>query len=270
VGLISDVDQQRLRETFAEMNHSVRLLFFTQTLGCDTCPQTRQILDELPPLSDKITIEEVNFVLEADKAAQYGIDRVPAVAVVGQVEVLLISALRRLWLYESAYGFTTVRLYAHAYMVVVALFLGMLGWGLARGLTSGWLARGAAGIAAVGMVALIYWNHEAWIVRQNVGRFLRTDQLDTSYLVWGLSPNAAPALVRSVPHLPPALADSVRGGLRQRYGQAAHGAPCRWFEWNRGRERAVAALRAGGIVRGDAQLHPRDCILILPASGPPA
>ena len=42
--------------------------------------QTRQILDELPPLSDKIAIEEVNFVLEKDKAAQYGIDRVPAIA----------------------------------------------------------------------------------------------------------------------------------------------------------------------------------------------
>ena len=43
--------------------------------------ETRQILDELPPLSDKITIEEVNFVLDGDRAAQYGIDRVPAIAV---------------------------------------------------------------------------------------------------------------------------------------------------------------------------------------------
>jgi hypothetical protein len=199
-----------------------------------------------------------------------GWTRIAAVAVVGQVEVLLISALRRLWLYESAYGFTTVRLYAHAYMVAVALFLGILGWSLARGLTSGWLARGAAGIAAVAMTALIYWNHEAWIVRQNVGRFVRTHQLDTSYLVWGLSPNAAPALVRAIPELPPMLAESVRDGLWQRYGKAPHGAPCRWFEWNRGRERAVTALRADGIVRGDAQLHPRDCVLISPASGPPA
>ena len=32
-------------------------------------------------LSDlKIAIEEVNFILEKDKAAQYGIDRVPAIA----------------------------------------------------------------------------------------------------------------------------------------------------------------------------------------------
>jgi len=199
-----------------------------------------------------------------------GWTRIAAVAVIGQVEVLLISALRRLWLYESAYGFTTLRLYAHAYMVAVALFLGMLGWGLARGLTAGWLARRAAGIAAVAMAALVYWNHEAWIVRQNVERFLRTHQLDTSYLVWGLSPNAVPALVRAIPELPPILADSVRHGLRQRYGTAPHGAPCRWFEWNRGRERAGTALRAGGIVRGDAQLHPRDCVLISPPNGPPA
>ena len=66
------------------MSSPVRLLFFTQTLGCETCLQTRQILDELPALSDKIAIEEVNFVLEQEKAALYGIDRVPAIVVIGQ------------------------------------------------------------------------------------------------------------------------------------------------------------------------------------------
>ena len=64
------------------MKRAVRLLFFTQTLDCETCMQTRQILDELPPLSDKITVEEVNFVLDADRAKEYGIERVPAVAIV--------------------------------------------------------------------------------------------------------------------------------------------------------------------------------------------
>src|SRR5262249_14968620 len=101
---------------------------------------------------------------------------------------------------------------------------------------------------------------EAWIVRQNVGRFVATGQLDTSYLVWGLSPNAAPALVAAMGELPSTQAGPVRDGLRQRYGSAAGSAPCRWFEWNRGRERAVAALRAGGIVRGDVQLRARDCV----------
>src|SRR5476649_298300 len=78
--LLSPADQEKLRESFDEMTSPVRVLFFTQTLDCDPCVQTRQILDELPPLSDKIAIEEVNFILEKEKAAQYGIDRVPAMA----------------------------------------------------------------------------------------------------------------------------------------------------------------------------------------------
>ena len=83
--MISPSDQQRLRDSFAEMTRPVRLLFFTQTLGCETCRETRRILDELPPLSDKITIEEVNLILEGDTAKAYGIDRAPAIAV-GYVE----------------------------------------------------------------------------------------------------------------------------------------------------------------------------------------
>jgi len=80
MALLSPADEQKLREAFGEMTARVRILFFTQTLDCEMCPQTKQILDELPPLSDKISIEEVNFVLDRDRAARYQIDRVPAVA----------------------------------------------------------------------------------------------------------------------------------------------------------------------------------------------
>jgi alkyl hydroperoxide reductase subunit AhpF len=82
--LLSPADQEKLRESFNAMTGPVRLLFFTQTLDCEPCLQTRQILDELPLLSDKIAIEEVNFVLEKEKAAQHAVDRVPAIAIVGE------------------------------------------------------------------------------------------------------------------------------------------------------------------------------------------
>ena len=68
------------------MTAPVRLLFFTQTIDCDTCVQARQVIDELPPLGDRITIEEVNFVLDKERAARYGIDRVPAIALVTEDE----------------------------------------------------------------------------------------------------------------------------------------------------------------------------------------
>lgn len=68
------------------MVEPVRLVLFTQTLGCETCAPTRQILDELVAVSDKLSLEEVNYILDKEKVAEYGIDRVPAVAVVGAVD----------------------------------------------------------------------------------------------------------------------------------------------------------------------------------------
>ena len=86
MALLAPAEQDKLRESFNEMTGPVRLLFFTQTLDCEPCQQTRQILAELPALSDKVTIEEVNFILEKEKAEQYRIDRVPAIAVLGRDE----------------------------------------------------------------------------------------------------------------------------------------------------------------------------------------
>jgi alkyl hydroperoxide reductase subunit AhpF len=82
MALLSPADQDKLRTAFTAITRPVTLVFFTQTVGCETCLQTRQILDEFPPLSGHISIEEVNLVLEPDKAKQYGIDRAPAVALV--------------------------------------------------------------------------------------------------------------------------------------------------------------------------------------------
>ena len=81
MSLLSAADQQKLREAFDRMTRSVRLLFFSQASGCETCGETRQILDELRGLSDRISVEEINLVLEGDKAKQYGVDRTPAIAI---------------------------------------------------------------------------------------------------------------------------------------------------------------------------------------------
>ena len=84
--LLSPADQEKLREAFSQMTQPVRLLFFTQTLDCETCLTARQILDELPPLSDKIAIDEVNLILDGDRAKQYGVDRAPSIAIVSRDE----------------------------------------------------------------------------------------------------------------------------------------------------------------------------------------
>jgi hypothetical protein len=74
--------------------------------------------------------------------------------------ILLVSAFRRLWLYEEAYGFTTARFYAQAYMVVVALALVLLVIELARGLDARRFLRRAATVGVVTLIVLSVWNHE--------------------------------------------------------------------------------------------------------------
>lgn len=80
---LSPSDAVRVREMLAELPGPVRLVFFTQTLNCETCEPTKQILGELAELSEQITVEEHNFLLEGALASDYGIDRVPAIAVLG-------------------------------------------------------------------------------------------------------------------------------------------------------------------------------------------
>jgi alkyl hydroperoxide reductase subunit AhpF len=108
MSLLSPADQQRLREAFAAMTRQVRLLFFTQTLDCETCPQTRQILDELPALTDNVIIEEVNFVLDRERVKEYGIDRVPAVAIAYDVDGTLNDSRIRFLGTPSGYEFISL------------------------------------------------------------------------------------------------------------------------------------------------------------------
>ena len=79
MSLLSPTDQQTLRDSFAKMTRRVKLLFFTQAIGCETCLETRQILDEITALTDRVVIEEGNLVLDKERAASFGIDRAPGI-----------------------------------------------------------------------------------------------------------------------------------------------------------------------------------------------
>lgn len=75
-----------LEAALADLAAPVRLLFFTQTFGCDTCVPARRIVDRIASLSERVTVEEFNLVLDKDAVQAYGIRRAPAVAVVGEAD----------------------------------------------------------------------------------------------------------------------------------------------------------------------------------------
>jgi Domain of unknown function (DUF4173) len=189
---------------------------------------------------------------QAERGTAERSGRLVAVGLVGETLLLLVSAFRRVWLYEAAYGFTTTRLYAQAYMIVMAAMLLLLAWEIRRGVDTPRLARRTAGLAVLAFATLIYWNHEAWIVVVNVERAVHTGTVDASYLVRGLSPNAVPALVRAQSSAPEAVALPLRQELRARYG-TTRARQCRWFEANVRHAQAVRALEASGLAAIDTR-----------------
>ena len=77
---LSEQDRQAVAERLATLAHPVKLLFFTQSIGApDSALIARQIVDELAATSERVTVEELNFVLDKDRAAQYGVEDIPAV-----------------------------------------------------------------------------------------------------------------------------------------------------------------------------------------------
>jgi glutaredoxin-like protein len=83
--IIPEEHKQRLREEFeAKLKDEVRLVMFTQETECAHCKEARELVQELAELSDKITVEIHDFVKEGEKAREFKIDKVPAIAITGK------------------------------------------------------------------------------------------------------------------------------------------------------------------------------------------
>ena len=76
----SNTDRQAITQALAALPSPVTLRFFAQSIGCDTCDAMRQLLKALVASSDKVRLEELNVVLDRERALPYGFDRAPALA----------------------------------------------------------------------------------------------------------------------------------------------------------------------------------------------
>ncbi|MGI8807751.1 MAG: DUF4153 domain-containing protein [Acidimicrobiales bacterium] len=136
-----------------------------------------------------------------------------AEAAIALTLVIVAVALRRLGLYQDAYGLTMLRLYSSVFAVWIAIVLVLAGCGVA-GVAGGraWLF-GAATVAGLGLLlGLNVVNPEAIVVRHNVDRAVRTQKVDPAYLA-ELSDDAVPALGRALPRLPEPARTEVLGAV---------------------------------------------------------
>jgi len=81
MGLIREEDAVEIRQRLKEMVNPVKLVHFTQELNLEYGRETQQLLQEVAELSEKLSLEIHNFLLDKEKVAEYGIDKVPATVV---------------------------------------------------------------------------------------------------------------------------------------------------------------------------------------------
>ena len=84
MSLLQDKDREQVQQLFAGLSNPVKLVMFTQEFECEFCTQTRELVEEVASLSDMITVEVYNFALDKEKAKEYAVEKIPAVAVVGE------------------------------------------------------------------------------------------------------------------------------------------------------------------------------------------
>ncbi|MCJ7793632.1 thioredoxin family protein [Candidatus Bathyarchaeota archaeon] len=85
MSLIPDDKKELLKNDFKEkLVDPVKIIMFTQEIECRFCSDTRKLVQDLATLNDKLTVEIYDFVANADKAKEYGINKIPAIAIIGK------------------------------------------------------------------------------------------------------------------------------------------------------------------------------------------
>jgi hypothetical protein len=157
--------------------------------------------------------------------------------------VVVVVAVRRLNLYEDAFGLTMLRLYSELFSYwigVVFLFLGAALAGVGHG--RGWLVGAAVAAGLALLLALNVANPEAVVARDQLDGTRQVRRIDIAYVA-RLSEDAIPTVATRAPGLDPA----ARADLRARLCAAEPDgvSPSRftgWAAWNLGRERAERAV----------------------------
>ncbi len=83
MALFDDKIRQQLKNILGTMKDDVRLLYFTQEIECRVCSDTRKFVEEMGSLGDKLKVAVHDFVADGTLAEKYGIDKIPAIVLLG-------------------------------------------------------------------------------------------------------------------------------------------------------------------------------------------
>jgi glutaredoxin-like protein len=94
---------KELNEVFKGLDKKVTLKFFSQEFECRFCRDTRQLLEEVSGLTDKIKLEIYDFMADKEEVEKHGIERIPATVVMDEKDYGI-----KIYGIPGGYEFTTL------------------------------------------------------------------------------------------------------------------------------------------------------------------
>jgi glutaredoxin-like protein len=73
-----------LNAQFEKLSKKVKIIYFTQELECQYCRETKVLLTELAEISDKLSLDVKNFVIDKETAFLHGVDKIPAIVLLDE------------------------------------------------------------------------------------------------------------------------------------------------------------------------------------------
>lgn len=90
--LLNEGIQKQVRQVFDELATPVKLVMFSTTeddassLECEMCTDTRNLIEEVAALSNKISFEVFDFSKDEAEVRQFHVDKIPALVMLGGVD----------------------------------------------------------------------------------------------------------------------------------------------------------------------------------------
>ena len=83
--LLNDNIVKQILEMFdGQLVHPVEMVYFSALEGCESCEDTRQLLEEISSLSDKLNLSVHNYDENADLTKKFQVERAPSLVIAGR------------------------------------------------------------------------------------------------------------------------------------------------------------------------------------------
>ncbi|HIQ29153.1 MAG TPA: glutaredoxin [Candidatus Caldiarchaeum subterraneum] len=87
MAILKERDKKAVKDKFEkELENDVKLIVFTQEFECEYCAVTRELMEELASLTNRIKLTVYDFEKDKDKAEKWRVDKIPALLIFGEKE----------------------------------------------------------------------------------------------------------------------------------------------------------------------------------------